>query len=134
MRLSKQHFFPAKHGNNGQSENLNQADQWDLIEMRSIFVIIVAFALMGLAGAVSSIELFNQFVQEDKGPLPAIMNNTTEAWNAVQPANQGGFDYAEVAEMTMLSEAFSFGALVPVGKVAQGKGHYKDGVTQYIQA
>jgi len=105
--------------------------------MRTIAYLLVAIALMGMASAVvdlsdnkEAVGMFEAFMQEDLVPPVETFLPNGQAWNASQSKTVGGFNYAEVSDMT---NSFALGSLVRVGNLSDGEGHYLDGTKYYIQ-
>lgn len=103
--------------------------------MKSVIYVLIAIAIIGMASAVvdlsqsnEAVSLFNAFMQDDL-VVPASLP-PAEAWNASFSRKIGGFDYAEVADMT---NSFALRDLVRVGNLSDGQGHYLDGTKNYIQ-
>jgi hypothetical protein len=97
-------------------------------KMKTIYLLLVAIALMGMANAVElsnsnlALTVFHSFVEEDLVlPVEPFMPNG-DAWNASQNA--------DVADLT---NSLNMGDLVRVGNMSDGKGHYLDGTKHYIQ-
>ena len=99
-------------------------------------LILVAIALIGMASAVElsnsnlSLTVFKAFTQEDLVPPIVPFQPTDAAWDTSQAGKVGGFDYAEVADMT---NSLAPAGLVRVGNLTNGDGHYMDGTKYFIQ-
>ena len=105
--------------------------------MRTIYILLVAIAFIGMAGAVvdlsnnrDAVGVFEAFMREDLVPPVETFVPNSQAWNASQNKVVGGFNYAEVSDMT---NSFAMGSLVRVGNLSDGEGHYLDGTKYYIQ-
>jgi hypothetical protein len=104
--------------------------------MRTVYILLVAIALMGMASAVElsnsnlSLSIFHAYMEEDLVPSVSAFQPVVDAWNGSQNKVIGAFDYSEVADMT---NSLGMGDLVRVGNMSDGEGHYLDGTKNYIQ-